>query len=216
MPYNVKDLTPVALLAGYPYLLVVPPALPVTDVRGLVDYIKQNPNSVSFSSAGTGSVNHLAGEWFRTLTKTDITHVPYKGDAPAITDLVTGRIQMGFNTVTTAGPHAHSGKLRALAVTSQNRTSLAPGVPTMIEQGYPGFVVEPWNGLLGPADMPKDVVKRISDAVAQILNRPEVQAKVAETGQYTIIESPELFKRRIEQQTEHWRRIAQISNVQPE
>jgi tripartite-type tricarboxylate transporter receptor subunit TctC len=216
MPYSVKDLTPIVPLAGYPYMLVVTPTLPVTDVRGLVDYIKKNPGKVSFSSSGNGSVNHLAGEWFRTLTKTDIVHVPYKGDAPSITDLISGRVQMGFNTITTSGPHVRSGKLRAIAVTSEKPTSLAPGVPTMIEQGYSDFVVEPWNGLLGPANMPKELVKRINEAVVEILKRPEIQKKVFETGQYVITESPDQFKKRIEQQTAHWRKIAQESNVQPE
>lgn len=216
MPYSVKDLTPIVPLAGYPYLLVVPPTLPVTGVRGLVDYIKKNPGKVSFSSSGNGSVNHLAGEWFRTLTKTDILHVAYKGDAPSIADLMSGQVQMGFNTTTTSGPHVRSGKLRALAVTSGKRTSLAPGVPTMVEQGYPGFVVEPWNGLLGPANMPQELVKRINDAVLEILNRADVQAKVADTGQYVITESPAQFKQRIEEQTAHWRKVARDSHVEPE
>src|SRR5690606_2901758 len=126
-----------------------------------------NPGKVFFSSSGNGSVNHLGGEWFRSITKTDIVHVGYKGDAPAISDLISGRVQMGFNTVTTSMPHVRNGKLRSLGVTSAQRTELAPGVPTLVEQGYPGFVVEPWNGLLGPANMPKDLVQRINDAVVE-------------------------------------------------
>lgn len=216
MPYNVKDLTPIVALAGYPYLLVVPPQLPVNDVKGLVDYIKKNPGKVFFSSSGNGSVNHLAGEWFRSLTKTDIMHVAYKGDAPAITDLMAGRVQMGFNTTTTSGPHVRSGKLRPLGVTSEKRTNLAPGVPTLVEQGYPEFIVEPWNGLLGPANMPKDLVKRINDAVVEILKRPEVEAKVSDTGQYVILENPEQFAQRLKQQSAHWKKIADEAGVQPE
>jgi tripartite-type tricarboxylate transporter receptor subunit TctC len=217
MSYHpLKDLTPICLVAGYPYALVVPTDLPVTDVRGLVGYVKKNPGKISFSSSGAGSVNHLAGEWFRSLTNTDIVHVAYKGDAPALTDLIAGRVQMGFNTTTTSMPQVRTGKLRALAVTSEKRTTLAPDVPTMAEQGYPGFVVEPWNGLLGPANMPKELVKRINDAIAEILRRPAIQAKVTEAGQYVIIENPETFKRRMEQQTERWKKIALDAGVQPE
>lgn len=217
MPFNpLKDLTAVSFLAAYPYALVVPATLPVTDVRGLVEYIRKNPRTVSFSSAGTGSVNHLAGEWFNSIIKLDIIHVPYKGDAPALTDLIAGRVQMGFNTLTTSMPQVKAGKLRALAVTSQSQTSLAPGLPTMVELGYSGFVVEPWNGVFGPANMPADLTLRINQAVNEILARPAVQAKIAETGQYSVIESPESMRRRMEQQTARWREIARAANVQPE
>lgn len=216
MPYKVQDLTPIVGLAGYPYQLVVPSELPAKDVKELIGYIKQNPGKVFFSSSGNGSVNHLAGEWFRSITKTDIVHVAYKGDAPAISDLISGRVQMGFNTVTTSTPHVRSGKLRSLGVTSEQRTELAPGVPTLVEQGYAGFVVEPWNGLLGPANMPKDLVKRINDAVVEILKRPDIQAKIFETGQYVILESPEQFAQRITDQTARWKKIADEAGYQPE
>jgi tripartite-type tricarboxylate transporter receptor subunit TctC len=217
MPYDpLKDLTSVALLAGYPYLMVVPPTAPINDVRELVAYAKANPEKGSFSSAGIGSVNHLAGEWFSTITKLNLTHVPYKGDSPAISDLMTGRLLFGFNTVTTAMPQVKGGKLRAIAVTSEKRTDLAPGIPTMIELGYPGFVVEPWNGILGPARMPKELTDRINSVVNGVLGDPAVKTRIMETGQYAIIESPEEMRKRIEQQTSRWREIARAANVQPE
>jgi tripartite-type tricarboxylate transporter receptor subunit TctC len=211
-----RDLTPVAMLAGYPYVLVVQPTAPINDVRELVAYAKANPDKGAFSSAGIGSVNHLAGEWFSTLTKLNLSHVPYKGDSPALSDLMTGRLLFGFNTVTTSMPQVKAGKLRAIAVTSEKRTDLAPGIPTMIEQGYPGFVVEPWNGVLGPAKMPKDVVDRINSVVAAALVDPTVKTKIMETGQYPIVESPEDMRKLIEQQTARWRDIARAANVQPE
>lgn len=211
-----RDLTPVAMLAGYPYVLVVQPTAPINDVRELVAYAKANPDKGAFSSAGIGSVNHLAGEWFSTLTKLNLSHVPYKGDSPALSDLMTGRLLFGFNTVTTSMPQVKAGKLRAIAVTSEKRTDLAPGIPTMIEQGYPGFVVEPWNGVLGPAKMPKDVVDRINSVVAAALVDPTVRTKIMETGQYPIVETPEDMRKLIEQQTARWRDIARAANVQPE
>ena len=211
-----RDLTPVAMLAGYPYVLVVQPTAPINDVRELVAYAKANPDKGAFSSAGIGSVNHLAGEWFSTLTKLNLSHVPYKGDSPALSDLMTGRLLFGFNTVTTSMPQVKAGKLRAIAVTSEKRTDLAPGIPTMIEQGYPGFVVEPWNGVLGPAKMPKDVVDRINSVVAAALVDPTVKTKIMETGQYPIVETPEDMRKMIEQQTARWREIARAANVQPE
>lgn len=211
-----RDLTPVAMLAGYPYVLVVQPTAPINDVRELVAYAKANPDKGAFSSAGIGSVNHLAGEWFSTITKLNLSHVPYKGDSPALSDLMTGRLLFGFNTVTTSMPQVKAGKLRAIAVTSEKRTDLAPGIPTMIEQGYPGFVVEPWNGVLGPAKMPKDVVDRINSVVAAALVDPTVKTKIMETGQYPIVESPEDMRKLIEQQTARWRDIARAANVQPE
>jgi tripartite-type tricarboxylate transporter receptor subunit TctC len=185
-------------------------------VRELVAYAKANPDKGAFSSAGIGSVNHLAGEWFSTLTKLNLSHVPYKGDSPALSDLMTGRLLFGFNTVTTSMPQVKAGKLRAIAVTSEKRTDLAPGIPTMIEQGYPGFVVEPWNGVLGPAKMPKDVVDRINSVVAAALVDPTVKTKIMETGQYPIVETPEDMRKLIEQQTARWRDIARAANVQPE
>jgi len=211
-----RDLTPVAMLAGYPYVLVVQPTAPINDVRELVAYAKANPDKGAFSSAGIGSVNHLAGEWFSTLTKLNLSHVPYKGDSPALSDLMTGRLLFGFNTVTTSMPQVKAGKLRAIAVTSEKRTDLAPGIPTMIEQGYPGFVVEPWNGVLGPAKMPKDVVDRINSVVAAALVDPTVKTKIMETGQYPIVETPEDMRKLIEQQTARWRDIARAANVQLE
>ena len=211
-----RDLTPVAMLAGYPYVLVVQPTAPINDVRELVAYAKANPDKGAFSSAGIGSVNHLAGEWFSTITKLNLSHVPYKGDSPALSDLMTGRLLFGFNTVTTSMPQVKAGKLRAIAVTSEKRTDLAPGIPTMIEQGYPGFVVEPWNGVLGPAKMPKDVVDRINSVVAAALVDPTVKTKIMETGQYPIVETPEDMRKLIEQQTARWRDIARAANIQPE
>ena len=161
-------------------------------------------------------VFHLAGEWFKTQANIDINHVPYKGDAPALVDLVAGRVQMGFNTLTTAMPQVRAGKLRAIAVTSETSTSLAVGLPAMAQTGYPGFVVEPWNGILGPAGMPKDTVQKINRAINEILSRPEVQAKVQATGQYVLLGDEDSMRARLERETSKWREVARIANVQPE
>ena len=217
MPYKpLVDLTPIGALAGYPYALVVSPDLPVQDVKSLVEYVRANPGKVSFSSAGIGSVNHLAGEWLKSLATIDITHVPYKGDAPALIDLMSGRVQMGFNTLTTSLPQVRAGKLRAIAVTSEVPTNLAPGLPAMAQIGFPGFVVEPWNGILGPAGMPKDVVQQLNRAMNEILSRPDVQAKVQATGQYVLLGDEDAMRKRMERETLKWRDVARLANVQPE
>jgi tripartite-type tricarboxylate transporter receptor subunit TctC len=217
MPYQpLKDLTAVSMLAGFPYALVVPTELPVHDLKSLVDYVRANPGKVSYSSAGIGSVNHLAGEWFKSLAGIDISHVPYKGDAPALVDLVAGRVQMGFNTPTTAMPQVRAGKLRAIAATSEAPTNLIPGLPAMAQNGFPGFVVEPWNGILGPAGMPKDAVQKLNRAVNEILARPDVQAKVQATGQYVLLGDEDALRKRMERETAKWREVARLANVQPE
>jgi tripartite-type tricarboxylate transporter receptor subunit TctC len=217
MPYEpLRDLTPVAMLAGYPYLMVVPPNSTLNDVKDLVAFAKANPDRASYSSAGVGSVNHLAGEWFANIVKVSMTHVPYKGDSPALADLMTGRLLFGFNTVTTAGPQVKAGKLRALGVTSEKRTELAPGIPTLIELGYPGFVVEPWNGILGTSKMPREVIDLIKAFVKDVRLDPAVKTRILETGQYPIVETSDEMRRRIEQQTARWREIARAANVQPE
>lgn len=217
MPYSPsRDLTPIAALAGYPYALVVPTSLPVNDVASLVEYVKKNPGKISFSSSGNGSVNHLAGEWFRDLAKIDIAHVPYKGDAPAITDLIAGNVQMGFNTLTTSMAHVESGKLRALAVTSEKPTHLAPSLKPMTEQGYPNFVVEPWNGILGPANMPKALVEQINAAVNEVLAKKEVQERIEQTKQYVIRDTPAQMRQRMENQTAQWAAVVRAANIKVE
>jgi tripartite-type tricarboxylate transporter receptor subunit TctC len=212
-----KDLAPIGLVAGYPYILVVSPDLPVNDVKSLVEYTKSHPRTVSFASSGIGSYNHFAGEWLKSLTGADIVHVPYKGDAPALADLVSGRVQMGFNTVSTAMPQVKVGKLKALAVTSAKPTNLAPGLPTMIELGYKDFVVEPWNGLFGPAALPKEIIDTLNKALSEILSDPAVQAKMTDSAQsYVLISTPEGLRRKMEEQSEHWRRVADSAGVRPE
>ena len=217
MPYSpLNDLAPVSMLAGFPYFLTVHPSVPVNDVKSLVAYLKSRPGQISYSSAGPGTVNHMAGEWFKELTKVDIVHVPYKGDASAVVDLIAGHVQMGFTTLTTSMPHVKTGRLKALALTSPRPTELAAGFTPMVDLGFPDFIVEPWNGVFGPAKLPPAVTQKLNEAINQVLSDPKVQARIAETGQYVIIESPAVIRARIVTQTERWRQVARLANLQPE
>lgn len=215
MSYEPRALSPVGLLAGYPYALVVHPSLPVNDVQGLVDYLRKTPKS-TFASAGPGSVNHLAGELFASLAKVELIHVPFKGDAPSLVDLMGGRVLMGFNTLATAMPQVKAGKLKALAVTSESVTPLAPGLQPMTTQGYPGFVVEPWNGLFGPSGLPQPIASKLNLALREVLSEPDVQARIAETGQYPLIDTPEGVRVRMREQSARWVQVVREANIQPE
>jgi len=152
MPYDhVRDFVPIVLVAGVPNVLVVNPSLPVNSVQELIAYAKANPGKINFASSGSGTSIHLSGEMFRTITGVDITHVPYKGSAPALTDLMGGQVQIMFDNLPSSLAFIKAGKLKALAVTSATRATALPDVPTMVEAGVPGFEASSWFGMLAPA-----------------------------------------------------------------
>lgn len=177
-----KDLTPVALGAKVPNLLVVNPKLPVNSVKELVDYANKNPGKLNFASSGSGTSIHMTGELFKINTKIDVSHIPYKGSSPAMTDLVGGQVQFMFDNMPSALPLVQSGKLRALAVTSPQRSPAAPDVPTMAEAGFTGFDVSSWFGLMAPAKTPDAVVQKLNVAVAKALTNPELKKRLADLG----------------------------------
>src|SRR5690349_12578544 len=159
MPYDhVKDFAPVILVAGVPNVLVVNPALPVKSVQELIVYGKANPGKLNFASSGNGTSIHLSGELFKTMTGIQMTHVPYKGSSPALTDLIAGQVQLMFDNLPSSLQFIKAGKLRALAVTSLERSSALPDVPTLAESGLPGFEVSSWFGVLAPAGTPNDII----------------------------------------------------------
>ena len=183
LPFDpVADFAPVALVASVQIVLAVNPEVKATNVRELIALAKASPGNINFGSSGYGSTNHLAGELFKTLAGIDIVHVPYRGAAPAMNDLVSGQIPMLFDNMPAIHPQALAGAIRPLAVAGASRSPLFPELPTMAEAGVPGFEASSWFGLVAPAKTPPDVMKILTDAVMKVLRDPELAKKLADVG----------------------------------
>jgi tripartite-type tricarboxylate transporter receptor subunit TctC len=183
LPYDpVKDFAPVALVATTPYILVVNPAVPAATTAELLALVRAQPGKLNYGSYGTGSSNHLATELFRALTGADIVHVPYKGGAPAMTDLLAGQVQLMFDVFTTSSPHLRSGKLKLLGVGALRRSTLAPDTPTLVEAGVAGFEAGTFFGIFAPAGTPRDIVDRLNAEVNRALGTPEMKERLAAAG----------------------------------
>jgi tripartite-type tricarboxylate transporter receptor subunit TctC len=205
MPFAPGDVTPVILLATGPNVLLVNPQVPAKTLSELVAYIKANPGKVSFASAGTGTSGHLAGELFKYLTKTDILHIPYKGNAEAVTDVIAGRVQMLFSGVPPIRAHVESGKLRAIAVADTKRARQLPGVPTVGEAGLPGAESGAWYGILAPSGVPAPILDRLNVELAKVLQRPEVRAQFDNLGIDPAGNSRAEFAKMIVSETTRWK-----------
>jgi len=183
LPYDpAKDFEPITLVNTTPLVVIVHPGVPAKNIKELIALAKAKPGVLNFGSSGSGGSNHLAGELFNAMANVKITHVPYKGNGPAMTDLLGGHIDMAYNGLTSALQHIKSGKLRCLAVTSLKRTAALPDMPTLDEQGLKGFQAIAWNGLTGPAGMPKAVVAKIADDVARIMKSAELAEYLKKEG----------------------------------
>jgi len=214
MPYDaVKDFAPITLLATTPNVLVVNPSLPVNSVQDLVAYAKANPGKLSFGSGSNGSAGHLAGELFKVDTGTDIVHIPYKGGAPATQALLAGDVQFMFDNLANATPQVKAGKLKALAVTTAERSRLAPELPTMAEAGLPGFDISTWFGLLAPAGTPKDVIAKWNTEVTKILNSPDMRERLTALGAEAAPTTPEQFAAFIQREIPKYARIVKASGA---
>ena len=183
LPYNfTNDLDPVALVATTPNVLLVNPNIPAKNVAELITYIKAHPHKVSYGSAGIGSTEHLSGEMFRAMTGTDLTHIPYKGGAPMMADLMGGQIQMAIETSPSAAPQVRAGKVRALAVTTTTRSPAYPGVPTLEEAGVKGYDVTTWYAIMVPHGTPAAIETRLNSEILKAVKLPEVQKNFADQG----------------------------------
>jgi tripartite-type tricarboxylate transporter receptor subunit TctC len=183
IPYDPhKDFVPVALVAQVPNVLVVNPALPVQSVKDLIAYAKANPGSLSFGSGSTGSTGHLAGELFKTMAGVDMVHIPYKGGAPAMQDLLAGQTQLMFDNLANALPQVKAGKLRAIAVTTVARAPSVPELPTIAESGLPGFDLTTWFGIFAPAGTPPEVVAKLNAEIAKALSAKDLAERLAAMG----------------------------------
>ena len=214
MPYDaVKDFAPITLVAITPNVLVVNPSLPVNSVKELIAYAKAHPGKLSFGSGSNGSAGHLAGELFKIDTGVDMVHVPFKGGAPATQALLAGDTQLMFDNLANATPQVKAGKLKALAVTTAQRSRLAPELPTMAEAGLAGFDISTWYGLLAPAGTPRDVIAKWNAEVTRILNAPDVREKLMAQGAEPAPDTPEQFAQFIAQELAKYQRIVKASGA---
>ena len=215
LPYDpVKDFEPVSLVGSTSLVLVVNPAkLPVKTVQEFVGYLKAHPGQVQFGSAGNGSSLHLAGELFKSMTRTDLVHVPYKGSTGAMNDLLGGQIPVMFENAPNALPHIQSGKLRALAVTGASRIPALPDVPTVAETVAPGYRVETWHAVFAPAGMPPAIVQKLNRAVLDALGKPEEKAFYASRSIELSPGSPQAFRAFVAQEIPKWRAIVESSGA---
>jgi tripartite-type tricarboxylate transporter receptor subunit TctC len=209
----VADFAPVGLIGSQANILVVNPGLPVQSMAELVALAKSRPGKLSYASSGHGAAAHLAGELFKVAAQIDIVHVPYKGAAPALQDLIAGHVQMMFATAASVVPHIRDGKVRALAVTTPRRTAVLPDVATVDELGIKGFDATTWHGLVAPARVPKDVVAALNRALAAALADPGVRKSLGDLGVDIIGGSPEDFAAYIKAEIPKWTAIVQASGA---
>lgn len=208
-----KDFTAVAQFATSPTVLVVTSALMAKNVQEFVAHAKANPGKVNFGSGGAGTSVHLAGELFESLTGTQMVHIPYRGSAPAVTDLIGGQIQAIFDTAPSALPHIAGGKVRALAVTGSKRLPELPNVPTFAEAGVPGFDAPAWYGLLAPAKTPAPVVQFLNAEIQEILKEPATQQRLAQLGATPAPGTSESFGNFIRAESQRWSAVVRKANV---
>jgi len=208
-----KDFAPITLAGVTPNLLVANPSAPFSDVKGLIAYAKANPGRLNYASTGNGTSNHLSFELFKSMTGTFVTHIPYKGSAPAVTDLIAGQVQVMFDNTPNVLPHVRAGRLKAIAVSSKARTSLAPEIPTVDESGVPGYDVGVWFGVLTVAGTPREIVQRLNTDMVKILASPEIRQRFGNTGVEVVAGTPEQFSTFLKSEVARWAKVVQDANI---
>ncbi len=211
-----RDFAPVTLLSTSPYMLVVHPSVAARNVAELVALAKAKPRALAFASSGTGSGLHLATELFQLRAGIEMVHVPYKGSGPATIELVAGQVQLMLNNMIPAMPHVKSGRLRALAVTTANRSPAAPEVPTIAESGYPGFEAGSWQGIVTIAGTPRPVIRRLHAEIVKALHSPEARTHIAGQGNEIIANTPEEFTAFIRRELEKWATVVKAAKIRGE
>jgi tripartite-type tricarboxylate transporter receptor subunit TctC len=214
LPYDpVKDFAPVTMTTAYPYILVVNSELPAKSLQEFVALAKSKPGAMNYGSTGVGAANHLVAELFNSKADLKMTHVPYRGTALAVGDLLGGQLTMVFGDPISVLPHIKSGKLRALAVTSLARSPVASEVPTVAESGYPGFEALAWHGILAPARTPPTIVRKLNEEIAKALGDPETRALLVNQAMQTVGSTPEEFAAFIQKDIAIWKAVAAAANV---
>lgn len=213
-PYDpLKDFTPISMIGGGGTVIVVLPSSPAKDVKSLVELAKKDPKNWSYGTSGIGGVGHLAGEQFKAAAGLDITHVPYKGGNPAMSELLGGHVPMLFSSPGAAAPHIKAGKVIALADTASKRSSSFPNVPTLAESGYPGFDATIWFGIVGPAGLPKSVMDKLVPALDKVMKDPEVIEAIKREGYDPMVMTPKQTGERIAADLASWGKTVKAANI---
>ena len=214
LPYDIeRDLQPIALVVKGHLLLAVSPSLPVNSVKELIEYAKKNPGKLMNASSSNGSPGHVGGELFKYMTGTDIVHVPYKGGAMAINDLIAGHVQVMFESLNSISPYARSGKVKALAVSGTKRSVGFPDLPTIAEAGVPGYDAATWTGVIGPAGMPRPIVLKLNAAINQAIAGPTFLARFSQIGDEPAGGTPEEFAETIRRDSAKWAEVVKRSGA---
>jgi tripartite-type tricarboxylate transporter receptor subunit TctC len=213
-PYDaVKDFAPVGMVLEYSHVLVAPAGLPANNVEELIALAKAKPGQLNYASGGTGGTNHISGEWFKMHAGVDIVHVPYKGNGPAISDLLANRVQLLFTSTGPVEGHLKSGKLKALAVTGRTRNPALPDVPTIAESGIPGYEFRLWYGMVAPAGTPPAVIDRLNSALRKTMASADVQQKLSSIGGNLNVGSPQEFGTLVRDEVVRWTKLARDLNI---
>jgi tripartite-type tricarboxylate transporter receptor subunit TctC len=217
LPYDtVKDFTPLIFAGQTQNLLVIKPSMPINSVKELIDYAKKNPGKVSYGSTGIGSSNHLSMELFKSMAGIDLVHVPYKGSAPMVNDMLGGHIDIAFDNTPNVLPQVNGEKLRALGVSSKQRSALAANVPTVSEAGVPGYEVTVWFGIVGPPGMRPEIVQKLNAEMNAIFKTDDVKRRFVDQGVDPVGGTPSQFADHIRAEIQKWAKVVKDANIQPE
>ncbi len=217
VPFDpVRDFAPITLLVSVPNVISVHPSVPASTLAELIALAKAQPGKLSFGTSGTGTAVHLTGELFKSLAKVDIAHVPYKGGGPALSDLIAGQIPMGVQNIATVVQYVRAGRVRALGISSLERSPALPDVPTIASAGFPGFEAKEWYGLVAPAGTPVPIVARLNREIVRVMHLPDINARIAEQGAEIVADSPEQFGAFIKSELAKWTRIVRETGMRLE
>jgi len=217
LPYDtLRDFTAISNMVNFPLLLVAHPSLPVKNVRELIALAKAHPGEITYSSPGSGNSAHLAAELFNSMAKVKILHIPYKGTAPAVLAVLSGEAQLTYSSIPTILPHVRTGKVRALGVGNAQRLSALPEFPTIAEAGLPGYEAYAWGGMIGPANMPKDIVQRLNKEIVEILKLKDVTDRMLAEGTVPTPSTPEEFTAYMKSELKKWGDVVKMANIKAE
>jgi len=214
LPYDpIRDFAPISLIASIPAVLAVHPSVPAASVKELIALAKAKPNTLNFGSAGAGTIGHMAAELFSVMSGVKMTHVPYKSSGQAMTDLISGQIQVMFHSAPTVLPHAEASRVRGIAVTSKKRSSAAPQLPTIAEAGLPGYEMDLWFGVLAPAGTREEIIAIINKEVVRIMRSPEIEAQFRRQGIEPLSSTPQEFSQHIRQEIARYTKLVKSAGI---